>query len=44
MSNQSNVNNMNTVWLVQDHVVWKHFKETDGSKPKLPTYERITSK
>ncbi|MFC5464582.1 sulfatase-like hydrolase/transferase [Lederbergia graminis] len=32
---------MNIVWFVQDHVMWKHFRDTDGPKPKLPTYERI---
>lgn len=34
----------NIVWLTQDHVLWKHFRETKGPKPKLATYERIASK
>lgn len=42
-NNKSNANKMNIIWLVQDHVVWKHFRETDGPKPKLPTYDRLTS-
>lgn len=33
----------NIVWLTQDHVVWKHFRDTEGPKPPLSTYERIAS-
>lgn len=33
----------NIVWLVQDHVVWKHFRDTEGPKPELNTYNRIVS-
>ncbi|KAB8137654.1 sulfatase-like hydrolase/transferase [Gracilibacillus oryzae] len=35
--------NFNIVWMVQDHVLWKHYKETIGPKPKLQTYKRLSS-
>ena len=34
-------NKWNIVWLVQDHVTWKHYKDTAGPKPTLATYDRI---
>ncbi len=40
---KSKTSKMNIVWLVQDHVVWKHFKDTEGPKPDLPAYKRIAS-
>lgn len=33
----------NIVWLVQDHVAWKHVLKTAGPKPELPTYRRIAA-
>ncbi|KRE64158.1 sulfatase-like hydrolase/transferase [Paenibacillus sp. Soil750] len=33
----------NIVWLTQDHVVWKHFRDTKGPKPRLAAYERIAT-
>ncbi|TVY11098.1 sulfatase-like hydrolase/transferase [Paenibacillus cremeus] len=33
----------NIVWLVQDHVTWKHYRDTAGPKPTLNTYNRIAS-
>lgn len=33
----------NIVWLTLDHVVWKHFRDTEGPKPRLAAYERIAS-
>jgi arylsulfatase A-like enzyme len=33
----------NIVWLVQDHVTWKHLRDTKGPKPQLAAYERIAS-
>ena len=33
----------NIVWLIQDHVCWKHYRDTAGPKPELRTYERIAS-
>lgn len=31
----------NLVWLVQDHVPWKHVRDTSGPKSRLSTYERV---
>ncbi|CAG7614624.1 sulfatase-like hydrolase/transferase [Paenibacillus allorhizosphaerae] len=36
-------NKMNIVWLVQDHVTWKHYKDTAGPKPTLVTYDKIAA-
>ncbi|CAG7600799.1 Ulvan-active sulfatase [Paenibacillus solanacearum] len=36
-------NKWNIVWLVQDHVTWKHYKDTAGPKPTLATYDRIAA-
>ncbi|MDF2963223.1 MAG: arylsulfatase family protein [Paenibacillus sp.] len=33
----------NIVWLVQDHVTWKHIRDTKGPKPRLAAYDRIAS-
>ncbi|MCC2685006.1 MAG: hypothetical protein K0R75_1905 [Paenibacillaceae bacterium] len=33
----------NIVWLIQDHVTWKHYCETEGPKPHLATYERLAA-
>ncbi len=38
-----NAKKMNIVWLVQDHVVWKHYRDTEGPKPTLPTYEKLSA-
>ena len=44
MNNNAKTTLPNIVWLVQDHVTWKHYRDTAGPKPKLETYERIASR
>jgi arylsulfatase A-like enzyme len=34
----------NIVWLIQDHVTWKHYQGTTGPKPELRTYDRIVAR
>lgn len=34
----------NIIWVVLDHVTFRHYKMTNGAKPILNTYERIASK
>jgi arylsulfatase A-like enzyme len=33
----------NILWIVLDHVTFRHFKMTQGAKPLLNTYERLAS-
>lgn len=33
----------NIVWLVQDHVTWKQFRDSQGPKPRLEAYERLAA-
>jgi len=41
--NEKHTKRPNIVWLVQDHVVWKHYMDTEGPKPNLPTFNRVAS-